>query len=228
MKKIIAVVLITLTVLFCFAGCKKKADKVAAVVTNRVGEVVAAVTNEDGNAVRDGAGNIVVVVTDADGNVLEDDNGEMLTEQIIVDSFMEIGNRYEMPEYSIVIPDKWKNSNNNSHNTLVLKEDGTDNKISIIVNKDDSIQTVRTENQNMFSAISSVAGDVTSGSDTFKVLDQDAEFVYAYTAEKDVFLGYITFVVNGNVYSVMMTGKENMADKVDEIKAILNTMDIIV
>ena len=209
MKKIIAVVLITLTVLFCFAGCKKKADKVAAVVTNRVGEVVAAVTNED-------------------GNVLEDDNGEMLTEQIIVDSFMEIGNRYEMPEYSIVIPDKWKNSNNNSHNTLVLKEDGTDNKISIIVNKDDSIQTVRTENQNMISAISSVAGDVTSGSDTFKVLDQDAEFVYAYTAEKDVFLGYITFVVNGNVYSVMMTGKENMADKVDEIKAILNTMDIIV
>ena len=80
----------------------------------------------------------------------------------------------------------------------------------------------------MISAISSVAGDVTSGSDTFKVLDQDAEFVYAYTAEKDVFLGYITFVVNGNVYSVMMTGKENMADKVDEIKAILNTMDIIV
>ena len=112
MKKIIAIVLITLTVLFCFAGCKKKAEKVSAVVTNGKGDVLAVVTNDDGNAARDEAGNLYVVATDPNGYVLKED-GEVVTEKHIVDSFVEVGNRYEMPDYSIVIPDDWKNSNSN-------------------------------------------------------------------------------------------------------------------
>ena len=226
MKKIIAIVLITLTVLFCFAGCKKKADKVAAVVTNAAGKVVAAVTNDDGNAVRDGAGNLIVVATDPDGNVLEDDNGEIATEQVIVDSFLEIGNRYEMPDYSIVIPDKWKNSNNNSHQALVLKEDGTENRITIVTNNDSSQRNI------IDSAISSLAvaeGGV-SGEETLTVHgDENGKLEYAYATVdgQKHYVGFITFTYNGQEISVFIAGVEDMTDKIDEIVAIANSIEFI-
>ena len=226
MKKIIAVVLITLTVLFCFAGCKKKADKVAAVVTNAAGVVVAAVTNEDGNAVRDGAGNIVVVVTDADGNVLEDDNGEMLTEEIIVNSFMEIGNRYEMPDYSIVIPDKWKNSNNNSHQALVLKEEGTENRITIVTNNDESQRGIV---DSLIDSLKANEGAV-SGEETLTVHGDEngkLEYTFATVNGQEHYAGFITFVYNGKEVSVFIVGTEDMTDKIDEIDAIANTIEFI-
>ena len=224
MKKIIAITLTTLTVLFCFAGCKKKADKVAAVVTNGEGKVVAAVTNEEGNAARDGAGNLYVVVTDADGNVVEE-NGEMVTDKVIVNSFIEIGDRYEMPDYSIVIPDRWKNSNNKSHQALVLKEDGTENKITIVTGNDIEQKTFYVQ---MVESIKSKEG-ATSGSETLKVLGTDAEFIHACAkvSGSTYYVGFITFTHNGKVVSVFITGEEDMSDKIDEIVSIANTIEFI-
>ena len=225
MKKIIAITLVTLTVLFCFAGCKKKADKVSAVVTNGKGNVVAAITNADGNAERDEAGNLYVVVTDANGNVVEKD-GEYVTEKVIVDSFVEIGNRYEMPEYSIVIPKKWKNTSGKSHQTLILNEvSNENNKFTIVTGND--------ENQKSFyeGTIDSLKnqGESKSGEKDLKVLGKDAKLVYACTkvAGDTYYAGFITFNHNNKVVSVFITGTEDMTGKIDEIVSILNTIEFI-
>lgn len=225
MKKIIAITMITLTVLLCFAGCKKKADKVSAVVTNGKGNVVAAITNKDGNAARDEAGNLYVVVTDAKGNVVEE-NGEYVTEKVIVDSFMEIGNRYEMPEYSIVIPKKWKNTSNKSHLSLVLNEVSNENNKFTIVTGNDAQQKSFYEG-----TIESLKnqGDATSGEKDLKVLGKDAKLVYACTkvAGDTYYAGFITFEYNGKIMSIFITGNEDMTKKIDEIVSIVNTIEFI-
>ncbi len=224
MKKIIAIVLVTLTVLFCFAGCKKKADKVAAVVTNGDGDYVAAVTKEDGGAIRDEAGNLIVVVTDNKGNVVKED-GEILTEKVIVDSAVIIGDRIEMPDYALTIPKGW--SNTVSNDDLVIKKDGTDDQIKIIADKEHSFEEVRTQNDAMTELLMKQEKEVKRGSDTFKVDGKDAVLTYAYTADKNIFLGFILFENNGIVYSTMITGKRDMSGDIDDITAILSTVDFI-
>lgn len=224
MKKIIAIVLITLTVLFCFAGCKKKAEKVSAVVTNGKGDVLAVVTNDDGNAARDEAGNLYVVATDPNGYALKED-GEVVTEKHIVDSFVEVGNRYEMPDYSIVIPDDWKNSDNKSHQALVLKEDGTENRITIVTGNDEAQKSII---DSAIEGLKATEGSK-SGEEDITVHGTDGKLVYAFAEVEgdEYYVGFITFIHNARTVSVFITGEEDMTDKIDDIIEIVDSIEFI-
>lgn len=224
MKKIIAIVLITLTVLFCFAGCKKKAEKVSAVVTNGKGDVLAVVTNDDGNAARDEAGNLYVVATDPNGYVLKED-GEVVTEKHIVDSFVEVGNRYEMPDYSIVIPDDWKNSNDNSHLSLVLKEEGTENRITIVTGNDEAQKSII---DSTIEGLKAAEGSK-SGEEDLTVHGTDGKLVYAFAEVEgdEHYVGFITFIHNARTVSVFIVGVEDMTDKIDDIVEIVDSIEFI-
>ena len=224
MKKIIAIVLITLTVLFCFAGCKKKAEKVSAVVTNGKGDVLAVVTNDDGNAARDEAGNLYVVATDPNGYVLKED-GEVVTEKHIVDSFVEVGNRYEMPDYSIVIPDDWKNSNSKTHQALVLKEEGTENKFTIVTGNDETQKSIVDD---AIESLKATEGSK-SGEEDLTVHGTDGKLVYAFAEVEgdEHYVGFITFIHNARTVSVFIVGVEDMTDKIDDIVEIVDSIEFI-
>ena len=248
MKKSVAVILVVLSILLCFVGCEKsdsdsekerdknkiesinntekntEEEKISFVaVTDGRGDGFFAATGENGNTVRDENGNLVVAVTNPDGSVVEKD-GETVTEVITVESFIEIGNRYEMPEYSIEIPDGWKSSN--SYRTLVLKEDGTENRITIVVT--DNAEGQKSIVDSAIESLKATEGSK-SGEEELTVHGTDGKLVYAFAEVEgdEHYVGFITFIHNARTVSVFIVGVEDMTDKIDDIVEIVDSIEFI-
>lgn len=107
MKKILCIALSLITITAAFAACGKSTIKNTAIVPGVNGEV-AAVTQENGDSVRDDDGKMMVVVTNPDGKPLKDENGDNVTQPVDVSHCMVIGDKIEYSSFSVTITKGWK------------------------------------------------------------------------------------------------------------------------
>lgn len=225
MKKSIALILTFLAIFTCFAACKKEEGSVegGAPVTNENGKIFAVVaTQENGQLLRGDGGNAVLVVTDAKGNSVKKD-GEVVTKlEAIRDAYV-VGNRIEMPDYALNIPDGW--SNQKSFSDLQIKKDGVEDVIVISSLRDGNLAEVE-ENNAVF--MKNFAENEKT-SKTLTVAGEDAKFVSGFTTRNgiDVYLGFITFSHNGVVYNCRFNSDRDLTGEFDNIVAILNTIDFV-
>ena len=233
MKKYFALVLTAIVILTCFAGCKAKI-KNGAVVTNQAGQDFAAVTKEDGNVLVDEAGNLVVLVTDAKGKNVKGENGEYETKKVALDNALVIGNRVECENYFIDIPKGWSNAS--SFTGLSIKRDGTEDVIVINERTDNDIDAAMASTMSAINIAKSNFANTTFENKTVKVLDKDAHFISLYIPNNGTvdangnpgasYMGYIFFEHAGVIYTVRISSTtSNMSNNLDEIIAILNTIE---
>lgn len=236
MKKTLALALTFVVIFACFAGCKKTDEgsfEGGALATDAKGNVVAAVaTQEDGKLLRDDAGNQAVVVTDKKGNSVKED-GEVVTKYEAIDNAIILGNRIEMADYAINIPDGWADSY--SRDDLHIKRNGTEDQISITVSRDKKLTDIEAANSKI---IGFFPGDAKTNK-TIKVAGEEANFVSAYTTTtvkdeetgKDktvgVYLCFVTFSHQGAVYSCRIDSDRDLSGDINNIVAILDTIEFV-
>lgn len=235
MKKSIALILTFLAIFTCFAACKKEEVVVegGAPVTDEGGKVVAVVaTQENGYLLRGDGGNAVLVVTDAKGNSVKKD-GEVVTKlEAIRDAYV-VGNRIEMPDYALNIPDGW--SNQKSFSDLQIKKDGVEDVIFISSLRDGKLAEIEENNAVFMKAFA----DNEKTTKTLTVAGEEAKFVAGFKTVKQtdpetkkevsvgVYLGFITFSHQGVVYNCRFNSDRDLTGEFDNIVAILNTIDFV-
>lgn len=122
-KKIIAILLVFVLVVTCFAACqKKKLDTV-----NINGENVALATDKDGNTIVNDDNQIAVLVTDADGKIIKYENGEDQTRWVEIKSAFAVDGYLIGENYKLAVPEGW--SAEESRNRIV--KDNTENQCYI-------------------------------------------------------------------------------------------------
>lgn len=226
MKKSIALIITFVVILTCFAACKKEEGTFegGVLATDFKGNVIAAVvTQKDGKLQRGDSGNAVVLVTDAKGNNVKGEDGENVTKVEHVDNAIVLGNRIEMADYAINIPDGWSNAQ--SFEDLQIKKDGKEDIIVISALRDEKLADVEADNSKVmehFPAGAKVNKAIT-------VAGENANFVSAYTTVNGtgVYLGFITFSHQGVIYRCRLGSDRDLAGEIDNIVAILNTIEFV-
>lgn len=227
MKKISAVLICTLLVLTCLTACKAKLKNGA--VLSGAGYDYAAVTNEDGGIQRDDAGNIIVLVTNDKGKNVKADNGQYATEAVALRGALVVGNKIECPDYSLTIPNGW--SNYLSGADLMIQRNNSKDIIKIIAKRDGNLGETMKQSGDFINAMKSVSADTQYVNRGVQVQDMDAQFLAVYVPDNGTgaasYLGYIFFEHSGVVYSCMLTSDRNMSESIDDILAILNTIEFV-
>ena len=226
MKKSIALIITFVVILTYFAACKKEEGKFegGVLATNAKGQVVAAVvTEENGKLQRGDGGNAVVLVTDAKGNNVKDKEGEIVTRVEHIDNAIVIGNRIEMADFAINIPDGW--TDNYSLDMLNIIKSGTNDSVSISAMRDEKLADVEADNNKMMELYPGGA----KVNKAMTVAGEEANFVSAYTTVNGtgVYLGFITFSHQGVIYRCMLNSDRDLSGEIDSIVAILNTIEFV-
>lgn len=236
MKKYFALILSAVVILSCFTACKAKLEN-GAVVTDLNGDNYAAVTEEGGGIVRDDAGNLVVLVTDENGKNVKGDDGEYQTNVVAIEKALVIGNRIECPNFALTIPSGWSDSL--SYDDLVIKKDGTEDRIKIMVNKETPYSEVVATNVSVVDAFADMSLKKPPMENKSVTISENitAQFYSAFiedTGSRDAdgniiaaYIGYITFEHSGIVYSCMITSNRDMTSSIDEVVEILGTIDFV-
>lgn len=102
-KKIIAIVMVTVLIVTCFAACKKK----EITITDTKGNTYICVTDKEGNTVLDEDGNIKVYVTNAEGKIEKDENGNEKSVAVTFPNAVANGEVLETPLIKLVLPKGW-------------------------------------------------------------------------------------------------------------------------
>lgn len=228
MKKYFALILTFVIILTCFAACKPTI-KEGAVVTEFGGKNHAVVTEADGGIKRDEAGNLIVLVTDENGRQVKGDNGEYQTNPVGLEHALVIGDTIEMPEYSIQIPNGW--SNNVSYEDLVIKRNDSADTLTISVIKDETFAQVAKSRNSVINLTKSYYENVVTETRTEKIGETDATILSAFVPSADggpaVYMCYILFEHNGDVYSCMLNSNADVSSTIPEIIEILGTIKYI-
>ena len=128
-----------------------------------------------------------------------------------------------MTEFAINIPDGW--SDNYSVDMLNIIKNGTNDSISISVVKNEKLADVEADNNEMLKVI---PGDAKFNK-SMTVAGKEANFVSAFTTVNGtgVYLGFITFSHQGDVYRCMLNSDRDISGDIDSIVSILNTIEFV-
>ncbi len=121
-KKILAILMVFVVVVTCFAACKKHDYD----TTKINGQDVLLATDKDGNTIINDDNQIVAVVTDREGEIITYENGEEQTYNIQISGSMVVEGHIQSKDFKLAIPKGWEGTPNN---TVVKK--GTENKCYI-------------------------------------------------------------------------------------------------
>ncbi len=227
MKKYFALIIAAVLILTCFTACKAKL-KGGAVISDGAGKSYAAVTKEGGGIVRDEAGNLIEYATNERGGNIKDDNGEYVTNPIAFEHAIVIGNTIEMPTFSIQIPDGWANSL--SQKDLIIKRNGTEDVLKIQVLENESLGDIISSHTSIINITKSQFPATVAENKAVKIGDKDAQFYSAFVPEANgasVYLAYIFFEHNNNVYSCHINSNRDISGDIDEFTDILATIKYV-
>lgn len=231
MKKYFALIMCAIIILTTFAACKPKAELI---------EGYAAVTKEDGGVIRDEAGNIIVHVTDANGRQVEGEDGEYVTTPIALERPIVVGRRVEAPLYSINIPNGW--SDKLTAADLDIIRDGTKDNLRIATVKDKSFSEILEGRTGSINFIKNNYPTAETGNKSITLKNGiEAQYMYGWVEDTGVreddgngnltvvstFLGFIVFEYADDIYACSLTSNNNMNEDLDEIIAILDTIEFI-
>ncbi len=223
MKRILAITLAFAVILVCFAACKKDGVIEGGVVITGRGEPIAVVTAEGGKLFRDEAGNMIVLVTDENGNNVLDENGDPVTQKHAVEHGMIVGNRVEMPEYGMEIPDGWTLTGNTWANLVITNDKNT--QIKLFCATDTTLASQRAAYQTIIEEAKKIrtGGVITTKEVTVK--GESAQLISIWDASAPLYYGYITFSHNGVVYCCELQGTTDLNIELETIVNIVNTIE---
>ena len=226
MKKYIAAILVTFIILSSFAACATKPKDIEE-ATNAAGETFAALTQADGGVARDEAGNLLLAVTDENGRAVTDENGETLTNAVALDHALVVGNRIECNTFAITIPDGWSNHNSYNDLNIINDADGTKIVISAFINGN-----LNSKEKERTSVIDLAIDQFGAASKTLRLNDVDicgtkASYDAVYNQNSDVSIAYYHFQVGNVVYSAFVTGERDLSERDKEVEKILNTLEFV-
>ncbi len=234
MKKFLALLSALAVIAVAFASCAKNGTQEPSqqptepekepitAVTNASGESFYPVTDENGNAVRNGE-SIAVYVTDANGNPIENQT-EMQTFLFA----LEVGNRIEMPSFRITVPEGWADAR--SFTELNLGNAETLDMISVSVISDMTLEEKRGEIDRLLSSIEKKHESAVIKTEAITVAGEEAVFRSGYivTQNEAVYLGYITFVHGGEVYDCRISADRSLSEQeITEMVDILKSIEFV-
>lgn len=227
MKKYFAIIISIIVVLTCFTACKPKI-KDGTLVTDAGGQAYAAVTEADGGIARDDAGNVILLVTDEHGKNVRGDDGKYVTQAVMLDHALVMGNRIECPDFSIAIPDGWRG--NSSYADLVLTNNSnSEEMIKVMYTRGKKLSEIMEDTSGIIDTIKTMFSDCVYTNKAVKVCGFDGTLVSAYvpknTSGTSTYMGYIFFERNSVVYTCLIAGDSNMNDRLDEVLEILNSIN---
>ena len=121
-KKILAVIMVFVVIVTCFAACKRHNYK----TTNVNGQDLLLYTDKDGNTVINDDNQIIAVVTDEAGEIITYENGEEQTRMVQI-SGSYIGDGYmQGKEFKMSVPKGWE-----ATESAKMYKEGTENKCYI-------------------------------------------------------------------------------------------------
>lgn len=231
MKKYFALIMCAVVILTCFAACKPKPELI---------DGYAAVTKEDGGVIRDQAGNIIVHVTDSNGRQVEGEDGEYVTTPLALERPIVVGRRVEAPLYSINIPDGW--SDKLTASDLDIIKDGTKDNLRISIIKDSNYNETLEKRTSTINLVKNNYPTAETGNKTLTFGDGiNAQYMYGWVEDTGVreddgkgnltvissFVGFIVFEYKNDLYSCSLISDSNMNKDIEEIIAILDTIEFI-
>ena len=206
-KKIIAIVMVTVLIITCFAACKKQEKT----VKDDSGKEFVVVTDKEGNTVLNEDGEIYVYVTDENGDFLKDENGERQTNVIDFPKKLVSGLTYETPEIKFIMPaEDWtlgesgKFIKNNTDENVFLNiknlgklDAGYFNSLHLFVEKEKS------DNDQILDEIKKTYPDSKAEITSVKITDKQVnaevlEFVVKDTDGKMVYYAHGTYFLIGD------------------------------
>ena len=232
MKRIIALLSAALVAASVFASCAKKPTETPSeteaptepitAVTNASGEGIFPVTDENGDAVRNGE-SIAVHVTEANGNPIE---GQ--TEWYSLKSAFAIGNRIEMPSFRITLPEGWADAR--STEQLNIGNAETLDMISVSTVADKSLDEIREEIGSQLSTLEKRHDSAVIKTETVVIGGEEAQFSSGLikTEAATVFLGYITFSHGGEIYDCRLSADRDLSqEEINKMVDILKTIEFV-
>ena len=224
MKKIIALSLVLMTLVCCFAACSKKI-KGAEVISNYDDGELLVSTDDKGNIARNEFGDIIQIETEEDGKAVTDDNGEKVTRSADLKHALDLGDRIEFNDYYVVIPKGWVNDG--SYNDLDLRKEGTDDTIKIMKTEDD-ISKVTVNVKDMLDKTKSAFSDATVSQTEIKAGDKSAPLYYSYIPKSadgtPTFFGYLLIENGSDVYRAMILSDRDLSKDTKDLETILNSI----
>ncbi len=224
MKKYFALIICAVLVLGCFTACGTKTQG-GEVVTDLANNPVAVVTEEGGAAKRDENGNIIVLVTDEDGKNVKDKNGEYATEAITVEHVLMLGETAETKYFSLRIPEGW--TFNETSFTGLKMDNGKGDEIKISSTSGKTASQLATE-MPLLDAVDKSFPDCKKVNSSVEFNGEQYPFIARYVEKgsngSQSYLGFIFFDHAGTGFTCMITGSRDITDDIDEVAAVLNTI----
>lgn len=231
MKKITAVISAMLATVLILGSCGAKQDEAATTVpTTRIpsvtdisGNEFFVVTDNDGNARRDGSGNILLYATDSQGNPIAD-----VTEAKALNGALTVGNRIEMPKFSINLPDGWTDAKSTTEVNIGNAE--TLDMITVSSSQDESAEKKLNEIDSTLNSVKKRNGSAVVGSEEITVGGENAVYKYvSVNNEKtSVYLGFVVFTHGEDVYDCRLTADRSVsAEEISEMIDILKSIEFV-
>lgn len=208
------------------SSCGKDKVDGGAIMSNVAGQTVAAQTKEDGNLARDEAGNIILLATDEHGKNVTDKDGKNVTNLQSLDHALVVGNRIECTSFALNIPEGWSNSN--SFTDLIIKKDGTEDKIIISTFTGETLQSKKEYRMKAMDSIKSSYNDVKYSEYNTTIDGEEASVheLFVDAVEPNVFMSFYFFQHNAVVYSVTVSSNRDLTGNTT-VADILNTIEFI-
>ena len=232
MRRITAVLTAAVMAALLLSSCGAKQDESATTVpettrlpsaTNISGDEFFAVTDSQGNAQRDKDGKILVYATDEQGNPIVG-----VTEAKALDGALAVGNRIEMPEYRVTLPEGWSDAkstadlNIGNAETLDMITVSVAQGVSVeerLKEIDSTLNSVRKRNESaLVSSEEIIAGGETA---IYKSVQVNNEATAVY-------LGYVVFTHGEDVYDCRLTADRDIsAEEITEMIDILRSIEFV-
>lgn len=227
MKKTISIAISLLLIVCCLAACgnSKKIDG-AELYTDLGGGEYQVLTDKDGGIERDSDGNLIVAVTDEDGKQVTDENGGKVTETSKIDHALVINNTIELQDFYLTIPEGW--SNNSSYQGIQIIKDNSEERITIELLEGQKIEEVQENCQKLIDAAKSSSSNAEPISKTVEIAGENCSYFGVYApgdADRNpLYFVYTLYETEDGVYRFMITAEENIDANDSEIMSIINSV----
>ncbi len=227
MKKTISIAISLLLIICCLAACgnSKKIDG-AELYTDLGGGEYQLLTDKDGGVERDSNGNLIVAVTDDDGKQVTDENGEKVTETSKIDHALVINNTIELQNFYLTIPDGW--SNNSSYQGIQIIKNNSEERITIELLEDKTIVEVQENCKKIIDTAKSNCDNTETISKTVEIAGENCSYFGVFApgdADRNpLYLVYALYETEDGVYRFMITAEENIDANDSEIMSIISSV----
>lgn len=220
MKKYIAAILALVVVILSFTACSKGLKD--GQLLSDGNQNYAALTEKDGNLVRDDAGQLVVLVTNERGEQVTKDDGSLETTAVGVSHAVTHGDKIEYSSFSITLPKGWRPGN--SYDEINIWSEDKSEHIVIYSSTSKTLEQEDEKVYGLFGMVLQAKGVSATKTDTITLAGVEAKRIRADFDDDEIkSMIYYSFEGGRGVYGVLCYATEEKTDN-SVFEEVLNTM----